>query len=288
MIQESYVPNEKPLQPLAVASQQLSWRSTTHKAMLLHLAFAYANRSDWALAAQNIKLLQRAIRADAEPTPEPVQTAAMYLTGVIRQAAGDLESAMQCLDNPQLALRPTTLKSFDATHDFRLLAALNRIPILRHTEAGRAEAEVLLNTVEPLCAAHPDRSFLGAYYLLRATSPTDLGVVKTKNFLQLALKMAKQVSNDQISAIAINLMTALFFENIVADQAEKCARTGRQLAKGIRSPLWVAVAGNMLGRNLQSAGKEEEAALILSEAHSQMENCAPPLQRRFAVIEEQE
>ncbi|KAJ9641976.1 hypothetical protein H2199_005191 [Coniosporium tulheliwenetii] len=91
-------------------------------------------------------------------------------------------------------------------------------------------------------------------------------IIKTKQYIHTALKVAKSVANQQLLAISMSFMTAMFFKDIVGEQAEKSAKAARHLARGAGSALWTCVADGMLADTLVKHGKREEAAAVLGEA----------------------
>lgn len=274
---------EKAPQPLNTAVALADWRALMHRTMLLSLVFAQSARSEWPAANKTLQALRKALAEDSSGSSELLQTAATYMNGVLMQANGHLEAASGCFSSPTLALPSNGAKSTDSLNDFRLVATMNRILILRQSPAGHTEADALMSRIEPLCTGHADQSVLSAYYMLRVTSSSaDMSMIKMKNFLQLAIKAAKQAANTQLIAITMNLMTSMFFEGIIGEQAEKSAKVGKTLSQRAKSSLWQVVAGGMLSSTLEKCGKHEEAVVVWNDAQMDMEKgWSETLKRKF-------
>jgi hypothetical protein len=186
---------------------------------------------------------------------------------VCRQGLGELKTALQLYESPLLAPQFDT-KATVIEKDLRALATLNRIFILRSfgTEAA-TQAESLFATVEPYCRNHPNELFTATYHIVKATAQGTT-IIKTKQYLQSAIQIAKTTSS-QLLAMVMNIMTDNYFrDSIVGDQAEKAANASRSLAKSARSKLWMAVADGMYGDIMERCGKPAEAEAARREAQS--------------------
>ena len=252
------------------------------RAMQILLVFTYCIRSEWPAAR---KMLEDATQARPQTTSNATRQILMYLDGVLKQAAGNELAALACYQHPELILPPSTAKLTGPDLDYRMLSALNSIPILRQSESTRAEAEALLDRIEPLCVQHPNRSMIATSNVLRATAG-GLQIIKIKAYLQVALKAANNPKNPQLLAITMSLMTSSFFHMIVGDQAEKSARVAVTLSQRAKNPMWTAVANGMLSRTLELCGKNEEAVIVKHTAENIMEGLPEVLKGKLTNIKE--
>ena len=70
----------------------------------------------------------------------------------------------------------------------------------------------------------------------------------------------------QTSSIALSLMRAKLFQNIVGDQALQCARAASQQARRSGNLIWMSVADNMLAQSLEVQGQAAEAQNVAQAA----------------------
>lgn len=188
------------------------------------------------------------------------------MTGLIKQATGDLQAALTIFTSPSLLISSTSSIGV-MTDDLRLLSALNTILIwgpssLQH----QSEVQNLLTILEPICLNHPNNSYHAAYYIARTASQPNLPILKMKHFLSLAASTAKKVANTYLICMTMNFMSATFFTGIVGEQAEKSANVGVLLAARCKSPLWQAVSGNTMGKTLEHGGLREDGAKLREQA----------------------
>lgn len=78
----------------------------------------------------------------------------------------------------------------------------------------------------------------------------------------------------------MNFMTAMFFKDIVGEQAEKSARAGRQLAKRGGNKMWVCVSDGMLAETLEREGKREDAVAARREGEGLVSDLPAELRER--------
>ena len=81
----------------------------------------------------------------------------------------------------------------------------------------------------------------------------------------------------------MNLITARFFQNIVGEQTEKSASTGRSLAERARNPLWLAVADALFAGILDRSGNGAEAARMRLEGQQIVAGLPDPLRSAFEL-----
>ncbi|GAB7351332.1 hypothetical protein MBLNU459_g1740t1 [Dothideomycetes sp. NU459] len=272
--------DEQKVQSLSVANACRKRRAHIHLLMRLQLVFAKCGRSAWDEAWQVVEPLATDIEARSRNSTDPVVLTTLYLTGLIKQATGDLTGA----------LRIFTCRALDIDHkdslgsnmdELRILSALNTVLIRGGSDSGQDKAKVgmLLTRLEPACAKSDNLSLRAAYYIAASSSQASLPIIKTKQFLSLASSSATKVGNEQLRCMVMNLMTEKFFTDIVGDQAKTSARATKQRAIKARSPLWQAVAGNMLSKTLEIEGSKEDAAAQRAQAEAVMRTLPKGLRR---------
>lgn len=230
-------------------------------------------RADWAAARAWLNKLHETRHKHGISEAESLDQWATYLHGVIDQASGNTVSALSVFQSPLLSLPdPGPNRSLSVQQDLAILAALNTLLIIRDSaHPQHHQADTLLLKLEPLCLSHPNKAMEAGLYLVKATSTPSFhgeapSIIKTKQYIHTALKVAKSVANQQLLAISMSFMTAMFFKDIVGEQAEKSAKAARHLARGAGSALWTCVTDGMLADTLAKHGKREEAAAALGEA----------------------
>ena len=113
-------------------------------------------------------------------------------------------------------------------------------------------------SVERFCTPHKNDLITAAYVAVKATERGEL--VKTKNYLSLALRTAAAASNVQLTFIVLNFMCHRFFAGVVSEQAEKSAKAAMQNAKKGRDTLWTYMGGQMYADCLARKGNDLEEA----------------------------
>lgn len=139
--------------------------------------------------------------------------------------------------------------------ELHIISKLNSTLILRLRSPS--EAETLLSSVERYCGNSKNALIRAAYATIKATEKGEL--VKTKNYLSMALQFAAQCSNQQLTYIILSFMCHRFFAGVVSEQAEKSAKAALQNAKRGRDSLWTLMGGEMYADCLERKGNELEA-----------------------------
>ncbi|KAK4997782.1 hypothetical protein LTR66_002873 [Elasticomyces elasticus] len=287
---ESHKAPEEAAETLLSATARQDWRNMMNYQMRLQLVFALCSREEWTYAQ---KLLAELPPLQSRLTPEhtaSVLRVTDFLRGVIEQGIGNTEAALQIYQSGFPLPSVTTKTSASITHhELAIVASLNSLLIIRMpSHPQQSQAETLLKALEPLCLSHPNRSFASAFHMLRGlstasfdSSTPSLPIIKRKQFLQSSLAASKSVNNTQLLTMAMNYMNFMFFKNIVGEQAEKSATTGRTLAKRGRSRLWTAVADGMVGETMERCGKLAEAQEARDEGRRVLEQLPATLKRKF-------
>jgi Cohesin loading factor len=255
------------------------------------LAFALCVRTDWDSAITSLKELEQWNDGfSPDPAPGMLPILASYLEGVIYQGTGNLTRALSVFQSPQFMVLDdpsfdtesnTNRASHDPKRDVSILASLNSILILRGLpEPDQDFINEMLSRVEPFCLSHSDQNIKAAYYFVKAIYCASDPLIKSKQFLQLALKTAKGIANNQLTLITLNFMSWKFFRGVVGEQAEKSSRASLRLAKKGMDGLWTSVAEGMLADSLEVQGKLEEARVMREEAMKSAETIVPRLKER--------
>ena len=251
---------------VASASSRMTWRTVIEWHMRLHLAFMSCSRADWSSAETALESLRETATNTSIDSSGTLARFATYLSGVIEQGKGSTASALSTYQSPTLSLPNSNVRTSDARTDVSILAAMNSLLIIREVSHPQHHlAENLLTGIEPLCLTHPNKSIVSAFHLIKATTNSKDSIVKTKQCIKSALQAAKSISNQQLLCISMNLMTAMFFTDIMGEQAEKSAKAGRLLAKRCKDDLWICVADGMLVDTLEKHGKVQEAQVVRQE-----------------------
>ena len=182
---------------------------------------------------------------------EPITPLALqitYLRAVIYHGTNDLYTAQY--------LYTAVYSSLPIDSELAIIARLNCILILRRHNPN--EAENLMYPLERLCLNHKNDLIHAAYKAVKATEHGEL--VKTKNYLSDALRLASKAGNIQLTFIVLNFMCHRFFAGVVSEQAEKSAKAAMQNAKRGRDKLWTLMGGQMYADCLARKGNDIEAS----------------------------
>ncbi|KEQ77112.1 hypothetical protein M436DRAFT_37349 [Aureobasidium namibiae CBS 147.97] len=273
--------NERKVQSLQCSSAHLDRRVFYHKVCLHLLASLKCERADWQGAREVLERLTEGMNMEDIDEQDFVQVSALYLTGTVKQATGDLEGALECYRSPALTLQPTQKPT--ANQDLRILATLNMILILRPRRESREHIDHLMNLVEPLCENHPNVNYKSALYIVRASSTSALPILKMKHYLSSSANIAKKQGNALLLCVAINLMTSNFFVSIIGEKAELSAGSGKRLADRTHVPLWQGVANQLLADTLNFGGKRAESNEASVEAQKWAQKVPERVQTQLGV-----
>lgn len=237
--------------------------------MHLRLAFLLCTRTAWSTAEEQLRHVKAATFALGSHTLDDLSLSAQYLEGVIQQAVGNLDSALEIFQSPALAIAQINKSTASELHlELSIISALNTLLIIRSRPQNFDAISPLLEILEPLCAANPNRSLLTAYNLVIATVSDPDSIVRTKQCLQYALQAAKSCGNKQLLCMTLNFLSWKFFRGVVGDQAEKSARTSHITAKLGMDRLWMSVSAGLLGDALEIQGRAKEAEAVKEEGRN--------------------
>ncbi|KAI6090904.1 cohesin loading factor-domain-containing protein [Hypoxylon rubiginosum] len=251
---------------IATADSQREWMCYLYILQGLHLS----TYTRWPEVKNCLANLEEMVKP---PVGNIVVLYSKYLLGVYHQGTGDLRMAnlifshqIFSLDNEENG-RNGSRKV--AELDVSLLATFNRIWIMQHPDYrdDRLTLE-LLEQLRPLCADHHNMEIRTAYNLVLAAVQTSPPIPMTavKMHISTALSNAQFLGNVQTLSIALNLMRAKLFQDIVGDQALKSAKAASNQAKRSGNTLWMSVADGMLAQSYDVQGQSLDAQKAWEDA----------------------
>lgn len=271
-------------QSMRAASSQSHYQNMTRIIIRLYAVFASCGRADWQSSLKGLKKIQEDVLNLEDKPDESVLSLAVYLEALAKHGLGDMTTALTLYRSQTLSMNFDDQSSMPpgGVNPIKLLAALNSVLALRSSGDDPA-ANMLLYNLQAYCVTgslgtrnhHADKGIESIYFILKVTeSPDELSenpILRMKKFLQSAVDAAKSTFNDQLLCVVVNMMTDIFFQNIVGDQAEKSCRAGKALAVKSQNPLWGAVANGMYTDLLERSGKKEEAEHARQEAQDSVQ-----------------
>ncbi|KAK3114611.1 hypothetical protein LTR53_006908 [Teratosphaeriaceae sp. CCFEE 6253] len=266
---------------LSTAGQHAKWQTSMTVVARLQIIAAHCAQSDWPSAGKALRELESVTTEGQVALDLFTKSLIVYLHAACKQGIGDLEEADVLYGSHELAYSIKSKES-SALKDLQAVACLNRIQIMQHL-GNQDQADALLAEIFPYVGTHANKSVVAAYYVIKAASrDPSTAMLKLKQDLQVAVTAGKAVTNNQLLCITMNLMTHMFFKQIVGEQAVKSARASRTLAKTVGSKLWQAVADKMFGDTLALCGATREADAARSEAEKSMLALPKSLRDQFA------
>ncbi|KAL2139115.1 hypothetical protein VTI28DRAFT_5746 [Corynascus sepedonium] len=247
-------------QSLPEALKQAEWATELSCYAHLLTGLQASTLSDWA----KVKTCLVAVEQQ-NPKSEFLALLTLYLEGVFHQGTAALDKATEIWKNQQFKLdwngAPKPSGSRIVT-ELSILAALNRLWIMQDpVQADEAQTAELVDLLRPICEDNPDQEIRTVYNLvlssIRMNPPPSINQVK--RHIQQSLSGSQQTSNTQYLAIALNIMRARLFENVVGEQALKSARAGSAQARKSGNVLWMSVAEGMLAQSYEMQGALAEA-----------------------------
>ncbi|KAK6856042.1 mitochondrial membrane protein [Apiospora arundinis] len=225
-----------------------------------------ATQSRWSEVGQCVSQLESLVQPSTAGTVEGiVGVYTYYLGGVYRQGIGHLDTANSIYQHPVLSIdNDGNLQGTgkQAESDVRLLAAFNRIWIMQHEDhRDDQQTSDLLEQLRPLCKRHPNQHIRTVWHIVLAATQTEpaLPMTELKTHLSSALNGAKALGDVLNLSIALNLMRAKLFHDVVGDQALKSAKAGAMQAKRSHNLLWMSVAEGLLAQSYEVQQQHKEA-----------------------------
>ncbi|KAL7266216.1 hypothetical protein RUND412_011247 [Rhizina undulata] len=239
-------PNQQISCSIIAAANKQAWRKTLKCYMHVYHAFLLCIRTDWDKAIKEFKALQDA-SSQLQLQNTPLHAIIVYLHATISQGTNNLPLA--------LSLYEKLYTTISADSELSIMARLNSILILRSRDPRATDA--LLASVEKACMASKNKLIKSAFMTVKATERGEL--VKTKNYLSMALQLASQATNQQLTYVILSFMCHRFFTGVVSEQAEKSSRAALLNAKKGRDDLWTLMGGEMYADCLARKGSELDA-----------------------------
>jgi tetratricopeptide (TPR) repeat protein len=265
---------------------------------MLHATFTKCERFNWTGAIEGIEELSEALSFPGLHPPDELLRFTIYLKGTIHQSLGDLDVALNCYNNPLLALANPAITSRNSytssAHEMlAILAALNSCLITHapsHSQHQSIESicEHLSNCfdnikndssgAQTLATSNPNLAAAwGIIHAIR-TAPTTLprssheqatapspstqhnkGILLTKSHLQRSIHLARSVENKHLMAVLMTLISSFFFTGQIGEHAYGAANGARATAKTAGLRVWQMLAADMAAQRLEGDGKKEEA-----------------------------
>lgn len=258
--------------PLSIALAQTNWNKVLDWHSMFTIGMISCFREDHATAKEALTILKKRARKPPYDSEETFTRTLSYLSAVIDQADGYLDSAMATYSSPVLAL-PEKATSVSNRMDVSILAGLNRLMILRDPSNPQfQQASMLLSQLQSLCENHPNDYIKMAFRLLHAISNDDAAINRQKTLMQTASNRAneifRQTQNREFVIMALTYFTMRFFAQLVGEKPIQAIRATRQNAKLSRKPLWIAVASGLCMSTYQRHGMIEDAQKAEQELDS--------------------
>ncbi|KAI0884493.1 cohesin loading factor-domain-containing protein [Annulohypoxylon maeteangense] len=244
---------------------QKEWMCYLYILQGLHLA----THTRWSEVKQCVTHLESMVKPPLEGIVVLYST---YLAGVYHQGTGDLKTASMIYGNEIFSLDDDNVRNGSrktAEMEVSLLATFNRIWIMQHPDYRDDRLTLdLLEQLRPLCADHPNLEIRTAYNLVLAAVQTNPPIPMTavKMHISTALSNAQSLGNVQTLSIALNVMRAKLFQDIVGDQALKSAKAASNQAKRSGNTLWMSVADGMLAQSFDVQGQSLDAQKAWEDA----------------------
>ena len=275
---------------LSAAAQRIQWRATMRWNIRLHLAFAQCNLYHWEDAERTLQDLERGLKYMVDANVEDLSRWTAYLSALIAQGTGDLDTALRVYQSPMFSLpdQPPSMRLSSAADELSLLAGLNTVLIMRNpSHAQHRNASSLVQTLEVQTLPHRNKALGAITFLLKAHDPAQSGtetIIHRKQNLQHGLTAARAMSNSQVLAIAINFMNTMFFRGIAGPQSNKSLQTGYVLSKRSGSPLWTLVASNMWTETMeQECVRGQQYSQLKQDAETAEEKLPDIIRQAFGV-----
>ncbi|KAK3325754.1 cohesin loading factor-domain-containing protein [Apodospora peruviana] len=248
-------------QSLAEALKQSEWAKELVCYVQVLVGLQAATLSDWARVKHCVDTIRELC-----PSTGFLDTMTLYLEGVLMQGTTRLNEALEIWRDERFEMdwsgATKTHSASQIEMELAILAALNRLWIRQAGEhRDNADITEIVDLLRPLCEDNPDREIRTAYNLVMASIDMEppLSINQVKSCIQSSVAGAQRVGNTQFLSMALNLMRWKLFENVVGEQALKCAMAAVAQAKKTGNLLWMSVADGMLAQSRETQGELERA-----------------------------
>jgi hypothetical protein len=209
---------------------------------------------------------------------EPYARMLSYLSGVLEQSSGSIESALASYCTAEFDL-PDAASGSDFKTDLAILATMNRLLLVRDpSHPDHYLTQVLFAQLQPLCSNHPNLHIECAFRIIQAINNPDETINRQKTLIESTANKAMKLKNMQFVALCLNYMSSRFFADQVGPRPIKSVRAARHVSKQGRSSLWRAVSLGLCISTFQRNGMLEDASLC-QQAFEEVRGKLPPALR---------
>ncbi|CAI6328692.1 unnamed protein product [Periconia digitata] len=190
---------------------------------------------------------------------EPYACALSYLSAVLDQCNGSVESALAIYSGAEFDL-PDSKSTADFKTDIVILAMCNRLLIISNpSHPEHYQIQLLFAQLQSLCTNHPNLHIECAFQIIRAVIIPEPSINRRKTLIQTATQRGQKLMNYQFMSMCLNYMASRFFADQVGKQPLGAARAARSISKQGRSVLWKAVSYGICTHTFQVNGLLEDA-----------------------------
>jgi hypothetical protein len=232
------------------ACTQAQWRKILewHSTFTLGLIATY--REEQSTAKEAFDTLQRRAARPPYANQQQYTQSLAYLEAIVDQTNGHFTPALNTYSSDTFMLA-TKNSSPTLTSDLRILAALNRLLIIRDpAHSDHHSVGALLAQLRSACEDHPSQYVRMAYGLVNALSTLDPSINRLKTLMNNATQKShdlfKRTHNREFVVMALCYFTARFFIEPVTEKSLSACNAVRQHAKQSNRPLWMAVACGLM------------------------------------------
>ncbi|KAF2118722.1 cohesin loading factor-domain-containing protein [Lophiotrema nucula] len=243
---------------------------------------------DRPVARKHLRALQKSI--GSEPfTSEVHGRLSSYLAGILDQTNGNFDSALSIYGSDDFALPAPGVHTNNLITDLAILAAMNRLLILRdpmHPE--HFLTGILFTQLQPLCNDHPNQYINLAFRIVTAITQSDVPLNRQKTLMHTSTSTSQQLGNLQFMTMCLSYVTARFFWDTVSEQALRGTRASRQIANKSESKLWKAVASGICMNGFSKNGFPNDAQAARTAFLEMKDQLPPPFTGGVPVAQDQQ
>ncbi|PVH94590.1 hypothetical protein DM02DRAFT_633603 [Periconia macrospinosa] len=244
---------------IPTALRQRNWLKILDWHIKFAIGIVACYHEDKSAAKNALTKLQERISQSPFHSLEPYARTLNYLSGVLDQCNGSIESALDTYSSTIFNL-PDAGSGTDFKTDVAILATINRLLIVRDpSHPEHYQTQVLFAQLQPLCANHPNLYIDCAFRIVQAITIPEESINRQKTLIHTTTNRAQKLGNMQFMSICLNYMASRFFANQVGEQPIKSVRAARNVSKQGRSVIWRAVAYGICMNTFQRNGLFEDA-----------------------------
>ncbi|KAF2826344.1 hypothetical protein CC86DRAFT_370368 [Ophiobolus disseminans] len=264
--------------PISASSAQMDWNRVLDWHSMFTIGLIASFREDQAVANEALTILKKRAAKPPHESQEVYTRTLSYLSAVIDQRNGFLDSALRTYSSDVFQL-PEKGPSVNARTDLAVLATVNKLLIIRNPQHPQHSAtSALLLQLQSFCENHPNQYMRMACRLVHAISSADASINRQKTLMQHASTRANEIfrntGNREFVIMSLCYFTVSFFADQVGEKSIQAIRATRQNAKLSRKPLWMAVAFGLCMSTYQRNGLIAEAQKAQQE-YGEVKNLLP-------------